>query len=156
MGPDERALRAELDSPRFEVGVLRSRWRFHNLNWPHLLLSVVARDGIWFGFRCECSQFPSKPPDVQLWDVMHDQPLVHADFPQVNGGPAAKIFRTDWENGQHIYHPMDRKATDSHPDWKNTLRIKAWKPDRGIVQLLEELYAVLHSQNYQPRTQSAA
>jgi len=59
-----------------------------------------------------------------------------------------KVFRTDWEEGRAFYHPYDRRAADSHPDWRTQQPHLVWTSDRTIVDYLEEFHSLLNSDVY--------
>ena len=58
------------------------------------------------------------------------------------------IFRTDWENGRAFYHPFDRAAVKSHPNWPKEQPHLIWTPERAIVDFLDEFHRLLHSGDY--------
>jgi len=153
--PDHRALIAELQSPRFEVGVRQGHWRIISFEWPFLVVGVRTRDGAELAFRCSCIGYPAQRPEIGLWNAERGCSLSPAERPTMTGRYSL-IFRTDWESGLHIYHPMDRLAFVTHGNWLVDLRFKLWIPDRGFTQLCQELHNILTSNEYQPGRKRAA
>jgi hypothetical protein len=153
--PDERAVLTELASPRFELGLALGHWRLISVSWPIVVLEVSAGDGHRFAFRFECVGYPSSRPEVTVWDIGEDTPLP-ADARPVMLDPYQLVFRTDWEGGQHLYHPMERHAFATHNGWSNDLRFKLWISARGLTQWCHELHGMLNSGAYQPRQADAA
>lgn len=153
--PDERALLAEFASPRFELGVALGHWRLMSAQWPIVILEVTAIDQRVFTFRFECTGYPANRPDVAIWDADKNAPLA-ANVRPVMLDPYQLVFRSDWENGAHLYHPMERQAFATHNGWSNELRFKLWNPTRGLTQWCHELHGMLNSNAYQTGQAHAA
>lgn len=119
--PDERALLAELASPRFKLGEALGHWRLVSAQCPIVILEVLASDQRKFAFRFECTGYPAKCPDAVIWDPENSAPLATNARP-VMLDPYQLVFRSDWENGTHLYHPMERHAFATHNGWSNELR----------------------------------
>ena len=153
--PDERALSEELASPRFQLGEARAHWRLVCVEWPHVTIRVAARDGHAFAFRFECTGYPASRPEVTIWDAEMDTLLAPAKRPQMLA-PYQLVFRTDWENGQYLYHPMARHAFATHGGWEQDLRFRLWHASRGLTQWCDELHRILTSNAYQPGAADAA
>ena len=153
--PDERALLAEVASPRFELGEALGHWRLISAQWPVVILEVTAIDQRAFAFRFECTGYPANRSDVAIWDAEKNTPLV-ANRRPVMLDPYQLVFRYDWENGTHLYHPMERHAFTTHNGWSNELRFKLWIPARGLTQWCHELHGILNSSAYQPSQPHAA
>ena len=73
--PDQRMLRLHLESGRFRAGVVAGRWRLVSLEWPHVVIGVKARDGIEYGFRFHCADYPHTAVTAQPWDIENDSRL---------------------------------------------------------------------------------
>jgi len=153
--PDERALLAELATPRFELGVALGHWRLILVQWPIVILTVVASDRSEFAFRFECTGYPADRPEVAIWDTEKNT-LLAAESRPVMLDPYQLVFRNDWENGMHLYHPMERHAFTTHNGWSNDLRFKLWNPGRGLTQWCHELHGILNSSAYQSSHANAA
>jgi hypothetical protein len=167
MGPDERALYADLQSVEFLIGVSKGQWGLAalpnsnvGLPWPHSLVWIAATPRACapdrFFFRLDCLGYPTVPPTGTVWDLVANEQLSAAGRPK-GTGQVEMMFRTDWEGGRAFYHPYDRVAAQSHPDWPGKYPHLLWNPStHTIVLLLSELYALLHSPNYRGIGQSPA
>lgn len=152
--PDQRALLTELSSPRFELGERQGHWRLISQKWPHVVVGIQARDGHWFDFNCECMGYPKARPSIGIWDSEAQTSLADDARPTM-GGCYQLVFRTDWENGHHLYHPMERTAFAGHDNWSGELRFNLWVPERGLTQLCQEIHGILNSSLYQPKQSDA-
>lgn len=155
MSPGEETLVSDILAPSFKLGVARGHWRLHSRNGLILLIELSASDGRWYGIRCDCQNYPTKPPYVTSW-LVNENRCATADERPNSRGELGLIFRMDWENGKHLYHPMSRKAIESHPGWKTEMQQRLWQPEQGVEQLLSDLHDCLHSTDYQPINRAAA
>ena len=151
MGPDERALRNHLDQPAFLEGVGRGRWRVAGqVNWPHLLIAVSAapRDGSpsEYFLRFDLTGYPATAPTATPWDPVRNAKL--ADSLRPKGELVAKVFRTDWKEGEALYAPFDRVALGDHPDWVQRYPGQAWHPSRDLAWLLRNLHRLVNDGLY--------
>lgn len=153
--PDERALMDELASARFQLGEARGHWQLASVAWPYVTIRVAARDDRRYAFRFECSGYPSSLPEVTIWDTQNNAPLAPGKRP-VMLAPYQLVFRTDWENGRFLYHPMARHAFATHNGWEQDLRLRLWHPSRGLTQWCDELHRILNSNAYQSGAADAA
>ncbi len=147
MAPDERALRAALDSPAFRSGVDGGRWRLISLDWPVAVFVVFAaarHDSPGnYGLRLDLTRYPQQAPTGSLWDLERDDWLASDERPK--GGLAEHVFRTDWENGRATYAPWDRVALEGHSEWARQHPQDTWHPGRGIGFILSRVHSVLHA-----------
>ena len=60
----------------------------------------------------------------------------------------AKVFRTDWKDGQAFYHPFDRVAVEGHDKWPTEQPSLIWDVNHTIVDYLEEIHSLLNSGDY--------
>ncbi|MHB1926164.1 MAG: DUF7665 family protein [Leptospirillum sp.] len=141
----------DLESGRFLAGVVRNRWRLISVNWPAVLISVVARDGHEYVLKFDCSNYPQTPPTARLWDAGKDSPLELALWPK-GGGRIGSVFRNDWKSGTALYLPCDRTAIEGHNNWRTEHPSKIWNPSSGIPQYLEIVHELLQSKDYVART----
>jgi hypothetical protein len=144
--PDQVTLRHSMESPDFMRGVALKYWKHIDTEWPYAHFAVIAADGKEFILRCECSNFPDTPA-VELWDLEKQTSLEQAKRPR-GVGDVAIVFRSDWENGRHLYHPHDRVAANSHPDWSIKYSRFAWRREKGIAQLLIAIHNLLNGDEY--------
>ena len=61
MSPDEKALRADLESGRFLAGEARMRWRLASIDWPHVQIGIMAKDEQEFVLRFGRTDNPDAP-----------------------------------------------------------------------------------------------
>lgn len=145
MGADEIALRAGLESVAFRAGVLRGKWRFKRLRFPHLYIAIAApkraQGPSWFLLRLECSNYPAVAPTGQLWDARTDGPLALAERPHHAGGVILAF--QDWQ--ACIYHPIDRIGRPHWPDQYNDM---AWRQSDDIVRFVETVHALINTAEY--------
>jgi hypothetical protein len=99
-----------------------------------------------FFVRLDCQNYPLDPPTGNFWDPSDNCPLPFASRPK--GGGKAFSFRVDWEGGRAFYHPYDRVAAKSHPDWVQKHAHLVWDRNHTISDLLEQIYDILHCPDY--------
>ncbi len=147
MAPDEQSLRADLASARFLSGEDRNRWQFKKLEWPHVYISVFARDGREYVLRLNCSGFPAAAPTGTFWDLTIGNRLSFDKWPK--GGERLRLaFRPDWQNGDALYIPCDRNSLVGHDAWVAQYPQLIWKPAKGIGHYLEVVHDLLQSRDY--------
>lgn len=147
MAPDEKALRADLESGRFLAGEARERWRLLAVEWPGLQIGVTARDGQEFVLRFDCSGYPQNPPTAGLWSPERNAPLETSLWPR-GGERIAAVFNPNWKSGIALYLPCDRTAIEGHDNWRNEHPAKIWNPAKGITQYVEIVHELLQSRDY--------
>lgn len=147
MAPDEQSLCADLTSARFLSGEDRNRWQFKKLEWPHLYVNVIGRDGREFTLRLDCSGFPSSAPTGTFWDLPTNSRLAFDKWPQ--GGERIQLaFKPSWKNGDALYIPCDRESFVGHDSWPAQYPQLIWKPSKGITHYLEVVHELLQSRDY--------
>lgn len=154
--PDERALRADLRRAVFRLGEFEGRWHLTSIDWPYVLVTVLARDEREFCFRFDCRNFPSSAPTGGLWDEAVNRMLPFDLWPRGQGGRVSAVFRTDWKNGTALYLPCDRVSLEGHSNWRREMPSKIWRPDDGLTQYLELVYDLLNCGDYAPPIRTAA
>lgn len=147
MGPDERALLADLESGRFLAGEARKRWRLVTVDWPGVQISITAREDHEFVLRFDCSGYPQNPPTARLWNTEKNTPLEASLWPK-GGGRIAAVFNPDWKSGVALYLPCDRTAIEGHDNWRHEHPSKIWNPAKGIMQYVEIVHELLQSRDY--------
>lgn len=147
MAPDEQCLRADLMSARFLSGEDRNRWAFKQLEWPFLLVDVIARDGRAYALRLNCAGYPTSPPTGTFWDLATNRRLPFDRWPQ--GGERIQLaFKPGWKDGNALYIPCDRESFVGHDAWISQYPQLIWKPAKGITHYLEVVYDLLQSRDY--------
>lgn len=147
MAPDEMSLRADLTSAHFLSGEDRGRWEFKKLEWPHLYVSVTARDGRTFALRLNCCGFPSQPPTGTFWDLAANTRLPFNHWP-TGGERISLAFKPSWKDGNALYIPCDRESIAGHDNWVSQYPQLIWRPAKGITHYLEVVHGLLQSRDY--------
>lgn len=149
--PDRLLLEADLAAPEFRCGQLGGKWRHIGIVWPHALFAVAAaarpNAPAEYGLRFECSGYRQTAVTAQPWDVEVNTPLPAPRWPMGRNLVPA-VFRPDWKGGQCLYLPCDRISIEGHPAWLHEYSNRLWRPDRGIVCYLEQIYDLLNQSDY--------
>jgi hypothetical protein len=149
--PDRLMLEQDLAAAEFRCGEAEGRWRHIASQWPHIVIAVSAPARVnappEFGFRFDCSGYRQTPVTAQPWDLKHNTALARSLRPT---GPShvCAVFRPDWKNGQCLYLPCDRMSIEGHDEWRTKYPSRLWKPTRGIICYLEQIYDLLHQSDY--------
>ena len=156
--PDKRALLADFEEAPFRIGVEKGRWDLadpgllpEGFAWPMVVFWIAAapREGApdRFYIRLDCEGYPTQPPTGTFWDPETKQSLAVANRPK-GKERVGLVFRTDWQGDRAFYHPYDRVAAQSHPDWPAQYPHQVWTREHSIVDLLSELHALLNCADY--------
>lgn len=156
ISPDQRAFETDVAKAAFRLGELEGRWRFIQMAWPYVFISVTAKDGIEYILRLNCEGYPQLPPTGGPWDLGENKILAFEHWPRSKGGRVAAVFRTNWKNGSALYLPCDRSSIEGHPNWRNEMPSKIWRPVDGIVQYLELVHELLNCTDYTSPNSAAA
>ncbi len=158
--PDQRLFEDDLRSAESRSGVIRGLWGLAggtllpaDLTWPSVILWIAAarRDNApdLFFVRLDLAGYRSVPPTGTFWDPTTKATLELAKRPKGRpGSRVAKVFRTDWEGGRAFYHPYDRVAAQSHPQWVGEQPHLVWTASHTIVDYLTEIHGLLNSGDY--------
>ena len=147
MTPDEMQLRADLESARFLSGEDRGRWEFKKLEWPHLYVSVTARDNRKFTLRLNCSGYPTQAPTGTFWNLAMGARLPFNEWP-TGGVRVSLAFKPTWKDGNALYIPCDRESFAGHDAWVAQYPQLVWNPTKGITHYLEVVHDLLQSRDY--------
>jgi len=150
MSPDEKALRADLESGRFLAGEAKGRWRLASIRWPNVQIGITAKDEREFVLRFNCAGYPQNPPTARLWDARRNAELKFSEWPH-GGGRVSGVFNPNWKSGAALYLPCDRAAIEGHDNWRQDHPAKIWNPTRGITQYVEIVHELLQSRDYVAR-----
>lgn len=157
--PDQRQFQDDLLSPTFRIGVDKGMWGVPGPEilpdapaWPAIVFWVAAprpNAGDRFYISLDVAGYRAASPTGTFWDSTTKSMLAVPLRPRgkVNSR-VAKVFRTDWEKGVAFYHPYDRFAQKTHPNWVREQPHLVWTIDHTIVDFLEEIYALLNSEDY--------
>jgi hypothetical protein len=154
IAPDKQAFLEDLETPDFKLGVLDSKWKLIKIedDNPIAFIEVSAAPRAnspeSYVFRFKIDNYPAYAPEICIWDIDNDCKLVEVKRP--SGPDSFKIlFRTNWENGDHLYAPYERIGLNTHPDWPSTYKDLCWKSGDCIVKILNDLYRQLQSDRYE-------
>ena len=151
--PSQRLFEADLQSAEFCSGVLKEYWGVAAQDWPQVILWIRAasRTGApdRYYVALDLEGYRAAAPTGTFWDPATKAMLDAARRPKgKDDSRFAKVFRTDWKKGRVFYHPYDRVASGSHPDWRTQQPHLVWTSDRTIVDYLEEISSLLNSDDY--------
>ncbi len=150
MSPDESVFRAHLAGGAFLLGASSNRWRLVDVAWPYAVFRIFALDGIEYGFRFQCQNYPQTAPTAQPWDINKARPLRPANWPS-GKHRIPKAFNPGWKGGAALYLPCDRLAIEGHVNWHHEHPSLIWNPDVGIVHYLRVVHELLNSGDYRGR-----
>ena len=145
--PDEQILRLHLKSGRFRSGVIAGWWRLASLNWPYVVVGIKARDGIEYGFRFHCVDYPHTAVSAQPWDLEKDARLADDQWP-TGGDRVCGAFNPGWKDGTCLYLPCDRESIEGHENWRHEHPALLWDPEKGICKYLGIIHELLNSSDY--------
>jgi hypothetical protein len=150
-GPDERTLRDHLERPAYRAGAGRGRWRLIEIAWPWAVIGVTAArrksSPREFALRFELTNYPTSGPTAGLWDTREGTYLAADKRPKGNRQTLA--FRTDWESGQALYLPIERRAIAGHAGWLAQARGSFWSAESDITAYLLVVADLLTADDYE-------
>lgn len=117
--------------------------------WPGRTPCSVceAVDGVEYGLRFECGDYPRTPPTARPWDLEKDSPLSHDRWP--TGRERVPLaFNPNWKNGACLYLPCDRQSIEGHANWFQEHPSLIWDPTIGVVHYLRVVHDLLNSGDY--------
>ena len=149
--PDQLLLAQDLAAPHFRCGEIEGRWRHVGTTWPHTIVAVSAAERgsspREYGFRFECTGYPQTPVTARPWDLAANAPLAPNRWP-TGRSIVPSVFRPGWKLGECLYLPCDRLSIEGHDQWRNQHPSRLWKPERGIICYVEQLYELLNQCDY--------
>ena len=148
--PDEQMLRFHLKSGRFCSGVAAGWWRLVSLDCPHVVIGVMARDGIEYGFRFHCVDYPHTAVTAQPWDMENNARLPNNLWP-TGRERIPHAFNPNWKDGTCLYLPCDRQSIEGHENWRDEHPALLWDPKKGICKYLRIIHDLLNSNDYRGR-----
>ena|ERR1700692_4543813 len=161
-GPDQRLFEADVESAAFRIGVVKGLWGLaepgavpDNAAWPKvffwLAAAPCANAPARFYIALDATGYRSVSPTGAFWDPTTMATLDLPKWPKGKPGSRfAMVFRTSgWrEAGKTFYHPYDRVAAQTHPNWPREQPNHIWNDSRTIVDYLEEFQGLLTSGDY--------
>ena len=150
LAPDERALRAHLQTGRYQAGVEAGRWRDLSVEWPIVIVAVSAapRPGApqEFAIRFDLTGYPNTAPTGCIWD-METNTMLPADK-RPKGERAGLVFRFEGGCGPTaMYAPWDRGALYNY-NWAQQAPRLAWHAGRDLTFVLENVHEILNADDY--------
>ncbi|MEO3810788.1 hypothetical protein ABGB17_17450 [Sphaerisporangium sp. B11E5] len=138
-------LECDLASAEFDSGVDAGLWRLVRLDWPTLVVAIVAGDDRELGMHLNVEGYPATAPAGQPWDLDKNAPLPTDRWP--TGGTAELVFRRDWSSsqGNAPYLACDRQGLLTHGNWMAERSDRAWNPTRTITFYLTEIHRELRN-----------
>ncbi|MFL6728209.1 MAG: hypothetical protein ACJ8FS_17090 [Sphingomicrobium sp.] len=142
--PAAQRVAADMLGPDFVSGVEKGRWRLANQAFPVLDIAIAATEPNGekkeYLFRFELTNYPAQAPMVRIWDADANAPLAREKRPQGNGR-VALAFQV-W-GSDTVYRPWDR-CTGPHNGNADRLAHLAWRSDRTLTFILEDLHGILN------------
>ncbi|GLS37304.1 hypothetical protein GCM10010869_28970 [Mesorhizobium tianshanense] len=143
--PSAARVVADLEEAEFLNGCDAGRWRIISFSFPILdfAISATEPDGKTgeYSFQAELSIFPAQAPKVRIWDHARNAPLA-AELRPKGGARLQKTFQ-QW-GSDTVYRPWDRE-TGPHGNNAANFPHLAWRPDRHLTFIFEDLYGILNS-----------
>ncbi|RUY22839.1 hypothetical protein EN978_34125 [Mesorhizobium sp. M7A.F.Ca.US.001.04.1.1] len=156
LDPAEARVRADLEHPAIIAGVDEGRWLIHAFAFPRLdfVIAATEPDGkpSEYGFRGDLTNFPATSPMVRIWDLERDVALAVNNRPK--GNQRIAITFQQWGDDT-VYRPWDR-MTGPHGNNANNLPHLAWRVDRRILFIFEDLHGILNLNARAHRLRAAA
>ncbi|MGF7188229.1 hypothetical protein JOE11_001256 [Robbsia andropogonis] len=143
--PSAGRVEADLQDAGIVAGCESGMWRILASNFPTLdfIIRATEPDGSSseYGFRAELSNYPGQPPMVRIWDHKSNQQLAAVQRPK--GSRRVQISFQQW-GSDTVYRPWER-LTGPHNNNATTYPHLAWRPDRRLTFIFEDLYGILNS-----------
>ncbi len=158
--PDKRLFIADCESAAFRAGIARGQWGFAESDfapdgdtWPKAFFWLKAANRgnspERFYFIVDGEGYRTQPPTATFWDPETKTVLAPTLRPKFRpDSRAAKVFRTDWEDGRAFYHPYDRVAVNSHQQWRVDIPGVVWSSEHTIVDFLAAFQPLLQCGDY--------
>jgi len=154
--PAAQRVEAELASPAFADGVGAGRWRVIVSAFPTLDIMIAATEpdgrASEYGFRFELSNFPATAPRVRIWDFNANTALAAPARPK--GGRRVQVAFQNWSDDT-VYRPWERNTGPHNSIAANSPHF-AWRPDRTLAFILEDLHGILNLNARAHRVRAAA
>jgi len=137
-------------------GIAKGRWRIVRDNYPLLDFAIMATEpggeAAEYFFRAELTNYPVQAPMVRIWSPDGSGPLSPQLRPK--GGQRVTNCFQAWTEDT-VYRPWDRKS-GPHASNAASLTHLAWRPDRTLAYILEDLHGILNLNARTHRVRKAA
>jgi len=154
--PSEQRIAVELLREDFIDGVEKGRWRLIDQAFPTIDIAITATEPdntpAEYIFRFELTNYPAQAPMVRIWDLQANGPLAKDKRPQ-GGGRVVLAFQ-QWGDDT-VYRPWERR-TGPHNGNATNLPHLAWRSDRNLMFILEDLHGILNLNARSHRLRTAA
>jgi hypothetical protein len=140
-----RRLESDLRAAPIQVGVARGQWDIVRADFPVVVIRVSAAEVTyapgWLWLRFDLTGYPDDAPTACPWDPTTETKL---GAKRPGGRRATYVFRANWENGEAVYIPCDRRAWLNHEaQWSEPHKDLLWEPAVGIVKYLTVVHTIL-------------
>ncbi len=133
--PSAGRVATEVKGEAFVDGVDRGRWRIVRYAFPILDVAISATepDGTTseYVMHFELMNYPAQAPMVRIWDATADA-----------GNSRVALAFQQWGDDT-VYRPWDRR-TGPHNNNAANLPHLAWRCDRDLTFILEDIHAILN------------
>ena len=154
--PSAARVAADLEEADFLSGCDAGRWRVISFTFPTLDFAIAATEpdgkASEYGFQADLTNFPALAPKVRIWDHSQNGPL--AGHLRPKGGPRVEKTFQVW-GSDTVYRPWDRE-TGPHGNNATTFPHLAWRPERRLIFIFEDLYGILNSNARAQRLRASA
>jgi hypothetical protein len=154
--PSTARVVADLEEGEFASGVDAGSWRVINFAFPILDFVIATMDSggmaIEFGFRADLANYPAQAPMVSIWDHANRCKLAPDKRPK--GNRRLDIAFQHWGEDT-VYRPWERRTGPHNSNASNYPHL-AWRPDRHLSSIFQDLYAILNSNARTRRIRTAA
>lgn len=154
--PDIEAFNEDVNSAIFKLGELNCKWQLIRIDaegssdpLAFIRVFTAKRENSpdSYVFRLKIDNFPAIAPEVCIWDLSTNTKLTKGYRPIGSKG-INTLFRTDWEHGNHLYAPYERRALQTHSNWNKIYGDLCWKSGDSITKILHDLSRKLNSNEY--------
>ena len=143
--PARAKVDADLGALAFRDGVRAGRWRIAAYEFPRLDVEVAGLGNDaqprWYGFRMMLDNYPAQAPHVRIWNLAGNSPLARQERPRAS--QRLQISFQQWASDS-VYRPWER-LTGPHNNNAFAFPTLAWRPDRHLTFILEDLHGLLNS-----------
>lgn len=146
----------DLEESDFLYGVDVGHWRVVDFTFPTLDFVIMAADAdgkvVEIGFRAELTNYAAQAPMVWIWDHANKCKLAVDKRPKGN----IRIDRAFQSWGDDtVYRPWERKTGPHNANAANFPHL-AWRSDRRLSFICQDLHAILNSNDRARRIRATA
>lgn len=142
--PSAARVAADLAASDVESGCVSGRWRIISFAFPTLDFAVAATepDGTAseYVFRAVLDGYPANAPHVRIWDPAANMALALNRRPKLPTRYSNTFQQWDKDT---VYRPWER-FTGPHNGNAAAFPSLAWRPERRLLFIFEDLHDILH------------